>query len=139
MELNGKPFVPAVCPAEREGDSITPTPDQFHLIVDNDVYFGPDPRPMTTVIGYFGELEDDTPENNVIDTDAVHVPQDSSEARLAHAIHGDRKAIYHMGVLFCERVRHCHGVVDGECWALGARAVIDVVNDVGTRRHLKPD
>lgn len=35
-----------------------------------------------------------------------------------------------MRLSFCERVANCRGVVDGECWALGAKAVQEVVGEL---------
>lgn len=134
MELNGKPFIPPTCPIDQYGDPIIISPDQFKFrAYDNDDFYL-EPRHVTVLMGHFGELDgviegDDAGDN--VQTDVSEVPQGSDEARQGHMIHGNEEMTRRMGALFCERVINCHGVVDGECWALGARALIEVVRKVG--------
>ncbi len=42
----------------------------------------------------------------------------------------DNLAVEYMRVLFCDRIATCRGIVDGECWALGAKAVKKVVEEI---------
>lgn len=129
MELNGKPFIPPTCPVDRYGDPVALTPDKFHFMAVDDEDHNPGPESVTAIIGYFGQVLGSEPDENGdhIETGIVEVPQRSDEARQARAIDGNQDAVNRMGALFCERIIKCRGVVDGECWALGARAVIEVV------------
>jgi len=134
MELTNQPFAPPTCPADKYGEPFTLSPEQFRFRV-HDINSTDFPgRRATEFFGSFTEADSVTEENyngNLVETDAVELPVDTEAARRAHEVGSDEEAIRRVGALLCQRVRVCHGVVDGECWALGARGVIEAVYEAG--------
>ena len=134
MELNGKPFVPPTCPTEQSGGPMTLSPDQFGLIVHDAKDHNTESFLVTEFLGYFAEIgnaDDEDEVENTVETGVAEASIGSDVSRQAYETLSSKQAVHHMGELFCERVLNCRGVIDGECWALGARAVIEVVQEMG--------
>lgn len=134
MELHNEPFVPPTCPTEQHGTPAKLSPEQFHFYTFEEEGSDASSNTMTEIFGDFTELGSPTDENpfgNAVETDSAEVPIDSELSHRARSIEGTKEATRRLGAVLCERVRNCRGVIDGECWALGARAVMKAIREVG--------
>lgn len=135
MLRNGEPYIPTypLCPIERTEGGCRITPDNFDLHIDDVAQHHRPPRDRTTdILGVF--YTEDPDDLRSVGTEVLRVQKDSPLADAARSIdprkRGDlvnRRA----GELFCNRVMNCRGITeDGECWALGSKAVAAVVKQL---------
>lgn len=129
----GTPFVPPLCPVEKRGELPNLGAAPFRLVVD------PAAGRDTDVWGIFRIEDSDRTE--YVETDALHLPRDSVLAQKLHKLTHAEENVVNPGLLkdsedplvrrigstFCERVANCRGVIDGECWALGAKGVQEAI------------
>ncbi len=135
----GTPYSPPTCPVNRSGDIPDLESVSFRLIMD------PGPTRPTEIYGSFEVLETDEHGDEDIaahvSTDVLHQSVDSPlEQRVRQLMdgsdthnslkHTERLVVDMVRTFFCDRVAECRGVIDGECWALGAKAVQEVVGEV---------
>lgn len=134
MYLNGRPYLPPRCPVIRGGAEIDLSKAPF---IWNSHDCQNDGAGKPTVTEMFGSFVAGKDHEDFVETDSLIVPVGSADADLAFQIgdgentrveEGDRLEL--MRRKFCERIMQCHGVVNGECWALGSEAVHAVLREV---------
>jgi|GEM_PF-2472854 len=143
MIRDGKPYLPPhpICPAERGGEQFDVTPESFYFIFSDEVTDETSEQPIGYTSGGFYRR---TPE--AIPTSYVHLadivtPADSDLSNKARALSNslDIRIQNRMGEIFCQRIMECQGLTEnGECHALGSRAVTEVVNQVIDETGIKP-
>lgn len=122
MILNGEPFVPPTCPAEREGDIFPITPDKFGLY-HTDLH----PQNIPAITGVFIHADEDTDNLEIVGAGYAELAADSD---LLDAVKL-RNISARAGELICERIKNCRGITsEGECYALGSRAILEVTNQI---------
>jgi len=130
MRMHGQPFVPPSCTESWVGEAFALPGDNFDLAV----WDSPNETTgkMTDTEIFFSFMHPDYLHNEThLSTDSLIVPNDSDIASKARSIDlKDNRLIAHIGNIFCERIMQCRGVIDGQCWALGADAVREVVEQV---------
>lgn len=142
--IEGTPYVPPTCPVSQSGDIPNLGSVPFRLIMD------PGHNRPTQIYGSFEVLQpgeggqDDMYIAAHVSTDALEMPPENPlEQRVRQLMgvdpgsfasgsrkHTERLVVNMMRMAFCERVADCRGIVDGECWALGAKAVQEVVGEI---------
>ncbi len=125
MNRQGEPYVPPYphCPAEREGARITPHPSDFMWVTADD-----SSREVVEGWGVFTD-ENDT---DLLRTAATEAPYDTEHAG---RIYGGAQFDEKIGEIFCDRILNCRGLTQGECWALGPKAVQEVIASVQDTRE----
>jgi len=142
----GTPYVPPnpICPSDQSGSLPDLSTTAFELNVDAI-------EGCTHYYAVFGSVASDECtgiyDANFVETAILTIPSSSELARQLHAvaelegIEGTQKVASatipsnehpvaeRMRTAFCERVANCRGVIGGECWALGASAVREVVEE----------
>lgn len=130
MLLNGKIFVPPTCPSRWDGEpfDLASADPQYRVHDCVDDGSGND----TSAEAWFAFSNADPGViDNYLPTTPIVVPITSELSERACRIDPDDIAIVaRMGALFCERIANCHGVVDGECWALGEAATREVIEQI---------
>lgn len=149
MILNGRPVVPPTCPSAHEGVTSDLSQVPFKIVV-GDCELDPSGEYLTKteVYGYFGAgFKPSGEEDDFVATEALVVSIQSRLARTAWKYLGDEKSPTEKGgrdgyreaeahdheyaeklrQTLCGRVAMCHGVVNGECWALGESAMREVI------------
>lgn len=137
----GKPFVPPnpVCPAGQEGTIPDISAVTFRLSLDPH----PGQEEPAGVWGAFNTVDELGDQKDLVQTDVWELPPDSPTIRRLYDLlptRGDRLAYQLVGHTgspfvekvrrrFCERIADCQGIVNGECWALGATAVQEVIEE----------
>jgi len=132
MNLNGRPFIPPTCPIEQENGGVDlPTNFSSYAVYsvgvdasggfkEADIFFN------------FKSVEDD-PEglHGSVTTEPLLVPANSELAVKAYELaRNEAGTVARMGEIFCKRILECRGVINGECWALGAQALREVIEQV---------
>ncbi|HEU5122209.1 MAG TPA: hypothetical protein VFT59_05175 [Candidatus Saccharimonadales bacterium] len=138
--VEGTPYVPPICPVEQWGDIPNLSIASFMLVVD--VWLDRPGELHGTF--YPPETDEDGEVTAEIYTDKLTLPPDNSLAPNIRRLLGtepdgpvstgipntDNLAVEYMRVMFCDRVANCRGIVDGECWALGTKAVREVFEEI---------
>lgn len=135
----GKPVVPPSCPTPKEGFIPDLSDVPFELQVRVSPNLSP---PLTEVVATFGVAADGGP-SHTVDTGFVVKYVDVPWSQRLHGLVGlpenptkngsvavhntDNSFVENVRKQFCARVAKCEGVIDGECWALGRKAVIEVI------------
>lgn len=129
MNINGEPYIPPhpLCPAEREGNAITPRPDDFMWVVDSSEV------DEIKAWGVFADSEEFGDDTDLVRTAEISVPSDTEQAyAVYHGEDHDRE----LGKMFCDRILNCQGVTEGNCWALGPEAVRTVISELAQKHEL---
>ncbi|HKU18868.1 MAG TPA: hypothetical protein VJP80_06375 [Candidatus Saccharimonadales bacterium] len=140
MELRGKPYVPPGCPRRLDHEipehDLSQTP--FELLVHECTTGAGGVRLELEFYGEFQHGIGRVRSDDLIATEDQVVPIESDLAHTARQLADDPGAVAHMGAVFRERISFCHGVVDGECWALGLPAVEEVTRQLGEELGYPP-
>ncbi len=136
MILDRRPFVPPACPVEQVGRRSISSEADFSVSV---MPFGQDTDGNTTHIEVQVTFNEGG-KTSAVQSDIAEFAQDSATADGLHDITDgvtlarstESQRVAKLGQAFCERIIHCRGVVDGECWALGASAMQETINSVST-------
>lgn len=139
MDRNGTPFIPRAshCPSEHGLSRFAVNPEMFSFAIADGVVDGKSPFPQTDVAGmFFPELGWET--GRFVTTDMLAVPRHSDLAEIAREIEasGARQQLeIYAGELLCDRIKYCRGFIEGECWALGKRALSKTLLDLSRERR----
>lgn len=127
MYFAGETLIPPSCPAVlgRTEDRV----DIATAVIGLAIFIG---KQAEICLDYKRQLED---EEALIEVRAIIEPHNSDIAnrasRLAEEMdHGDFTRSKKLEKILCDRVANCHGVVNGECWALGPKALREVITQV---------
>lgn len=134
MIRNGEPYIPPYpfCPTERDGREFTVTPGMFNFVIADSVTDGVTPILLTDIGGLFYP-EDGWDTDTHVATGMIEVPSSSRLAEIGRAIlnHPDPRHVEaRAGQIFCDRIKNCQGVTNGECWALGKPAIPEVIEQI---------
>ncbi len=131
MYLNGRPYIPPHCPVVREGAEVALASAEFSLHI-YDTGLTTTGRPTNTEV--FVSFQAGDEDQDLVQSEVLEVLFSSDVSTRAHKISGGRDGIFSEGPtieamqrIFCDRIINCHGVVNGKCWALGSRAVQEVI------------
>jgi hypothetical protein len=135
MELRGKAIVLPTCPAIAPGTEAEASDLSVATMAFNTFTFGRNEAGEPAVTDVYVSFFHEGAQQPFLETGALSLPSDSDISRkgrdLAHAIElGDELKREEIKTRLCDRVRNCHGVVDNECWALGASALSEVIQSV---------
>jgi hypothetical protein len=126
-------YVP-LCPTERHGEEVDLTTADFSWHIFDSA---PDESGRLTTTELIAAFNTGDDHENLVESDTVKVPLDSDLSVRARQLGDGGEGIFSEGPrieemrqFFCERVANCHGVINGECWALGASAVQEVLSQV---------
>ena len=137
---NGEPYIPPVpiCPIGRDGNEFTIKPEMFDMLAAQGIRDNPAGEQVEDITGMFWPDHDD---EAFVGTGLVQVREDSRLGRIADTIknHPERRQIhYRAGEILCARVVMCRGLTaDGDCWALGDDAMVEVVEQVAEEFDIK--
>lgn len=136
MVIRNGLFVPPNCPTSR-GRPIDIRSARFRFFIHDCTADrrNRDRLTETEMFMLFGESDEYGESPNAVESDSLVVPIGSAIAAKAWRIAGDRQAVEatesakvaKVRDALCDRVAQCHGVIKGECWALGAAGIHEVI------------
>jgi hypothetical protein len=119
----GKPINLSAVPAELMAGSVEVIEDSAAKALEN--------SDRAAVWMVFGQREDDDNLGDYVETDWIKIEDDDPLSPIVNELadkHDDPR-IEHIRQTFCRRTLECRGPVNGECWALGKRAVDQVLRE----------
>lgn len=128
MIRNGEAYVPPTCPTPAIGDRQSVNPTDFRLYVDDNDRDG-----QSTVIAYSDIDNESLSEVYGLTCAVIVEAADTDFSRSAKVIEVRGEQAYReVGDILTDNIRNCHGIVDGECHALGSRACRAAILAVGS-------
>jgi hypothetical protein len=140
---NGAPYVPENCPQHVEGATIPDLREgDFHVAVHT-TYNRPEPIIEASASFIVGDTEADDPYSRVDAGWIIESPRsplgqqllrfaniaEATSAAVAIAPQGNPQAEQIRQIL-CDRTATCHGMIRGECWALGETGLRKMLAEV---------
>jgi hypothetical protein len=139
MLHRGEVIIPPSCPAidgEWQLCDIRTANIRFYV---NDYGVDDDGRPGTEAwFSFFaeGERAEEEPDEPTLELRIMTVPVGSPDSRVLHAFGAAIKKdggerLEGIRTMMCDRIAVCRGVVNGECWAVGQRAIMEMIKPPG--------
>lgn len=140
MIMNGEPFVPPTCPAEREGEPFDLTADNFVLYQTPDSGIGEELTEKSTYItGMFLRDKPGAASFDIVGAGFTELDEGSKFPVVMGSL-GSKTVSKRAGELICHRIATCRGITeDGECWALDGKAVSKIVEQIVAENTLEID
>jgi len=144
MEINDQPFVPPTCPQSEDPEGTFLDSAGFGVVIRGFPGLADTPAPTGTFVyqpdkqlsiqGTFRPVVPQPRVQHQLQTGTVvaeNYTQLEDKLFDMRDPQGSAQRVVELGRRLCDRVRVCHGVEsDGQCWALGARAVEQAINEL---------
>lgn len=132
MFLRGKPHVPPGCPANKHPEAeIDVATADFEITLAPFTPQDAQGRQQVEIFAAFTKPDDDPEaETQEIGTESIEVWSDDALVRATEIVAEDEDKVEQLRQKLCDRIATCRGVVGGECWALSALALEDVIVEI---------